>query len=84
MTEQEILTHNVSLRQKQSEIYEKINELQLDYATLSDKMIAPFEFCKYDGQFRCEMCMERGYEGFNISYYPYVYDSFDSVDSDDK
>jgi len=28
-------------------------------------------FDKYDGQFRCEACEERGFEGFNIRDYPY-------------
>ena len=37
---------------------------------LTDTLLPPCKFCNYDGEFRCMVCKENYYEGYNIKEYP--------------
>lgn len=52
------------------QIKEKYKELLAQAKELLEKITPPCEWCRYDGEFRCQACADSFYEGFNIRNYP--------------
>lgn len=77
----EIKNHN-------DEIRKQIFDLQLKYAVdlkiLQDKLIVPCQQCPYDGEYRCDVCKNMDYAGFNIINFPYDEHVELDIDVDDE
>jgi hypothetical protein len=54
-------------------IAEEEERHEKEMTRLIRRIVAPCQWCKYDGVFRCEACEEAHYEGFNIKDYPNGY-----------
>lgn len=67
MTLKQILEHNENVLIKRALLIKKVQkELEQDEYTI----IAPCDFCKFEGDFRCSACMENAFEGCDIQDYP--------------
>jgi len=55
---------------KNKEITKRQNELIQEAHALTKAVKPPCEWCRFDGEFRCEACSSNNYEGFNIRDYP--------------
>jgi hypothetical protein len=51
------------LERKKEVLSKQINHLMYT-------LIPPCEYCKYDGEFRCMVCRENCFDGYNIKEYP--------------
>lgn len=78
-TEKEIAEHNQAL----ATLIRKIEaDSARDIAELRKQLVAPCQLCKYDGQWRCETCEERFYEGCNIADYPQHLECIDTKEEE--
>lgn len=63
ISKKEVLAHNEKIKHEHYRLQE-LMEINMQ------NVKAPCEWCKYDGEFRCNACSESFYEGFNIRNYP--------------
>lgn len=70
MNEEEIKAHNDKIKIIIQVKEEEVNILQTDIGKLRIQLKAPCKYCAFDGVYRCEVCMEDNYEGFNVKDYP--------------
>lgn len=66
MTKEEILENNQMYTEAIAEINKVIEENEKRRDGFTAKLIAPCNYCKFDGVYRCEACEEANYAGFNV------------------
>lgn len=59
----EILKENKRLQKVYYATLEEAEQIKKD-------IIAPCQWCKYDGDFRCDACSSNFFEGYNVKNYP--------------
>lgn len=67
---QQIIEHNAKVNKEITRHVLQFTPLKEEIKRLEKTLKSPCEFCPFDGEYRCESCIESNYEGFNIPDYP--------------
>ena len=69
--EDKILAHNKKIGETISQIEKNIEDFHKMLERAKKLLIPPCPYCKYEGLYRCEICSDNYFEGFDVKNYPY-------------